>query len=306
MEWNYTVCVHEIDELLNPSEAFGDIMIDYSYPECSSACLQALLLTATAARKEDTAQAKSLARRCSSAALRALQFLLDKQHKDGSWCGAWAVCFTYATWFGCAGVAAAVVELSQSANVRSRRVRSLIARCDTSLHQAASFILSIERQGSKQEEEEEEEEEGSERVFSGGGWGEDVDSCARREHIGIGANESAQVVQTAWAMLALISVLKGMNAADAGARRIRSGIPGVGSGRLEPSHRELRKRIAAALRRGARALVSLQQSDGDFPQQRVTGIFNQTVAICYPNYRNAFPTWALAEYALICGEKNFP
>ena len=28
-------------ELLNPSDVFGDIMIDYSYVECTSACLQA-------------------------------------------------------------------------------------------------------------------------------------------------------------------------------------------------------------------------------------------------------------------------
>ncbi len=29
-------------EKLNPSEAFGSIMIDYSYVECTSACLTAL------------------------------------------------------------------------------------------------------------------------------------------------------------------------------------------------------------------------------------------------------------------------
>ena len=29
-------------ELINPSETFGDIVIDYSYVECSSACITAL------------------------------------------------------------------------------------------------------------------------------------------------------------------------------------------------------------------------------------------------------------------------
>ena len=29
-------------ELLNPSEVFGDIMIDYSYVECTMACITAL------------------------------------------------------------------------------------------------------------------------------------------------------------------------------------------------------------------------------------------------------------------------
>lgn len=28
--------------MLNPSEVFGDIMIDYSYVECTSACITAL------------------------------------------------------------------------------------------------------------------------------------------------------------------------------------------------------------------------------------------------------------------------
>ena len=281
-----------IDELLNPSEAFGDIMIDYSYPECSSACLQALLLTATATRGERTAAAKSLASRCRTAAQRALEFLLAKQRKDGSWYGAWAVCFTYATWFGCAGVAAAAADLSQSEDLHSQHMRSLLARCDAALYRAANFILSIERDHCE------------DSVFggSGGGWGEDVRSCALKRYVAIGDAESAQVVQTAWAMLALISALKGMDAVDAGANRVRSGATTVSSsatamsGRDSLSHPKLRDRIAAALDRGARALVSLQQSDGDFPQQRVTGIFNQTVAIAYPNYRNAFPTWALAEY----------
>jgi cycloartenol synthase len=28
--------------MLNPSETFGDIMVDYSYVECTSACITAL------------------------------------------------------------------------------------------------------------------------------------------------------------------------------------------------------------------------------------------------------------------------
>lgn len=50
------------------SKVFGDIMIDYSYPECSSACLQALLLTAAEVRADGTTAAQSLASRCTTAA----------------------------------------------------------------------------------------------------------------------------------------------------------------------------------------------------------------------------------------------
>ncbi|KAH8052091.1 oxidosqualene cyclase [Aureococcus anophagefferens] len=59
-------------EWLNPSEVFGDIMIDYSYVECSMASNGAL------ARSRGRA--------------------------DGSWYGSWACCFTYAGWFGIEGL----------------------------------------------------------------------------------------------------------------------------------------------------------------------------------------------------------
>ena len=29
-------------EMINPAEVFGDIMVDYTYVECTSACMQAL------------------------------------------------------------------------------------------------------------------------------------------------------------------------------------------------------------------------------------------------------------------------
>ncbi len=33
----------DVARALNPSQVFGDIMVDYSYVECTSACVQALL-----------------------------------------------------------------------------------------------------------------------------------------------------------------------------------------------------------------------------------------------------------------------
>jgi squalene/oxidosqualene cyclase-like protein len=82
-------------EQLNPSEVFGDIMIDYSYTECTSACVQAL--RAWAATSPDP--------RLAHAIERGEQFLLKQQRADGSWEGSWGVCFTYGTWFGVWGLA---------------------------------------------------------------------------------------------------------------------------------------------------------------------------------------------------------
>jgi len=87
-------------ERLNPSDCFADIMIDPSYVECTSACVQAL--AAFAARHpgaRDAAIAKAIAR--------GRDFLLTIQRADGSWEGSWGICFTYGTWFGTWGLRAA-------------------------------------------------------------------------------------------------------------------------------------------------------------------------------------------------------
>ena len=100
-------------ERLNPSEVFGEIMIDPSYAECSSACMQALaarLPEATAS--ETTTIAAALAR--------GVEFVLRAQRPDGSWEGSWGVCFTYGTWFAVLGLAAAAPD--------DRRARSAIDR----------------------------------------------------------------------------------------------------------------------------------------------------------------------------------
>lgn len=87
-------------ELLNPSNAFGDIMIDYPYVECSAASMLAL----TRFRE---AFPGVLARRIDDAITRGRAFLLDAQREDGSFEGSWGICFTYGTWFGVEGLRAA-------------------------------------------------------------------------------------------------------------------------------------------------------------------------------------------------------
>ena len=84
-------------EWLNPSEVFGDIMIDYSYVECTNASIGALALFHKTFPEHRTFEVAQAVRR-------ARQFLLDIQRPDGSWYGSWGCCFTYASWFGVEGL----------------------------------------------------------------------------------------------------------------------------------------------------------------------------------------------------------
>lgn len=87
-------------ELLNPSEVFGDIMIDYSYVECTSACVTALKHFQHDIPDYRADEIKKSMRR-------ARNFLKSIQRSDGSWYGSWGNCFNYGTWFGVEGLIAA-------------------------------------------------------------------------------------------------------------------------------------------------------------------------------------------------------
>ena len=51
-----------------------------------------------------------------------------------------------------------------------------------------------------------------------------------------------------------------------------------------------------AVRRGAAFLCARQLDNGDWPQEKLSGIFNRTTGITYTAYRNVFPIWALGVY----------
>jgi squalene/oxidosqualene cyclase-like protein len=80
-------------EMMNPSEVFGDIMIDYSYVECTSACITAL-------KKFSASYPTHRATDVLNAIQSGRRFLKAIQRSDGSWYGSWGVCFIYGTWFG--------------------------------------------------------------------------------------------------------------------------------------------------------------------------------------------------------------
>ena len=80
-------------QTINPSETFGDIIIDYSYVELSSTCVEAL-------HEFSSRFPKHRSQEIQTAMARGKQYILDQQRADGSWYGSWGVCFTYAAWFG--------------------------------------------------------------------------------------------------------------------------------------------------------------------------------------------------------------
>jgi len=148
-------------EALNPSETFGDIIVDYSYVECSSACMTALCHFRRffpGHRREEI----------SKALVRGREFIVKDQRPDGSWYGSWAVCFTYAGWFGCKAFAALGETWENSEPVR----------------QACRFLLEQQR--------------------ANGGWGESYLSCQDKVYSQLPDGKS-HVVCTAWSMLALLA-----------------------------------------------------------------------------------------------------
>ncbi|KAL8770406.1 MAG: hypothetical protein Q9209_003832 [Squamulea sp. 1 TL-2023] len=80
-------------EYLNAAEVFGRIMVEYDYPECTTAVVTALAMFT---RTHDTSYRKVEIEKTIN---RAVSWILKDQRKDGSWYGSWGICFTYAGMF---------------------------------------------------------------------------------------------------------------------------------------------------------------------------------------------------------------
>ena len=146
-------------EHLNPAEIFDRIMVEYSYPECTTSVLTALSLFHTHFPNYKSAEIES-------AASSGMKYILESQRLDGSWYGSWGICFTYGTFFALEGLE--LVHQTYQSSVHARRA------CDW-------LVL-------KQKDD--------------GGWGEHYSSCEVEEYI---EHEKSQVVNTAWAVLALMA-----------------------------------------------------------------------------------------------------
>lgn len=209
-------------EKLNPSEIFADIMLDHSWTECTAACVLALLefQETDSCYKHDA---------INKAIRNGIQFILKQQKPDGSWYGGWAICFTYATWFGVEALSKAIGK----GHANDAQLKENIAK-------ACTFLIG--------------------KQSSDGGWGETFESCSKLVYT---QTPTAQVVNTAWALMALMAA------------------------QFDDRH---------VIEKAIRLLLDKQQDNGDWLQERISGVFNYNCMITYANYRNIFPIWALSRY----------
>ena len=188
----------EYMEYLNAAEVFGRIMVEYDYPECTTACVRTLHLF-----NEHYPHYRS--REIEQFTKRAVQWIRTNQRADGSWYGSWGICFTYAGMFALDSLASQGETHASSARVRH----------------ACDFFFD------KQNED--------------GGWGESYKSCETGEYCQ--HPDGSQVVQTAWALVALL-------AAQCPDR--------------------------APIERGIRLLMQRQQANGEWLQEGIEGVFNKS------------------------------
>lgn len=152
-------------EWLNAAEVYKNIMIDYPWTECTSACMQSLKAFTQVYPNYNPGQIER-------AINQGARFLKKAQRPDGSWVGSWAVCFTYGTWFGVEGL---IAGGETPFGVEGKTVSPHIAK-------ACEFLIS------KQNED--------------GGWGEAFESCVQDAYV---PHEKSQVVNTSWALLTLMA-----------------------------------------------------------------------------------------------------
>lgn len=98
-------------ELLNAAEVFGRIMVEYDYPECTTAVVTVLSLFQKfypAYRAEEIKKIKESA----------LQYIRRAQRADGSWYGSWGICFTYAAMFALESLSSVGETYANSPRVR--------------------------------------------------------------------------------------------------------------------------------------------------------------------------------------------
>ena len=150
-------------------------------------------------------------------------WLRRSQQRDGSWRGVWGIQFIYGTMFGVRGLVAAGARPG-----------------DPALRLACRWLLDRQRPD--------------------GGWGEHYSGCTVGRYV---PHQQGQVIQTAWALIALLT-------AD--------------------------ESNWSAISRGVRFLIDTQDADGAWPRQQASGVFFRTALLEYALYRDYFPLQALGLY----------
>jgi lanosterol synthase len=183
-------------ELLNPAQVFGNIMVEYSYPECTTAVLLSLSFFKKLYPSHRIDEIEVVSRR-------AVEYIRKSQRDDGSWFGSWGICFTYAMFFAIESLVSVGESFKNS----------------ITLQKACEFLVG--------------------KQMVDGGWGESYQSCESGVYVN---HKSSQVVQTAWAVIALMSA-------------------------QYPKQENIKK--------GIDLIMSRQQANGEWLQEGIEGVFNK-------------------------------
>jgi lanosterol synthase len=98
-------------EQVNEAEVFGNQMVEYDYPECTTSCVTALCFSREYwpdYRKRDV----------ENFIQQGVAWIKQDQRRDGSWYGSWGICFTYATMFALESLAAVGEHYSTSSHAK--------------------------------------------------------------------------------------------------------------------------------------------------------------------------------------------
>jgi lanosterol synthase len=98
-------------EYLNAAEVFGRIMVEYDYPECTTACVTTLHLFNQLYPSYRAEEIKKFI-------TRAVAWIRTNQRADGSWYGSWGICFTYAGMFALESLASQGETYANSERVK--------------------------------------------------------------------------------------------------------------------------------------------------------------------------------------------
>lgn len=107
-------------EVLNAAEVFGRIMVEYGYPECTTACVTALSLFRKYWPDYRSNEVNTFISR-------ATKWIKTSQKADGSWYGSWGICFTYAAMFALESMAS-IDETYGNSQVSKRGCDFLISK----------------------------------------------------------------------------------------------------------------------------------------------------------------------------------
>ncbi len=147
----------------NPSEIYGNCMLEYSYVECTASCVRTLAFARSHLADQLSADVLAV---MNSAIERGVRFIRDQQDPSGGWPGFWGVNFTYGTYFAVTALRAAGASEQ-----------------DPAITRACEFLTRMQR--------------------SDGGWGEHWRGMLTGSVVSIPAREVSHPVQTAWATIAL-------------------------------------------------------------------------------------------------------